>query len=350
MKKVLSPRRKPETKTEACPKAEEEEEEEEKPAYTPKVERKLLARGYDSVVLREAETFLFDRNKTCNLSSPTMGRTKSMVEESDIDKRLEQAYMEYISDAIIQDIDDIEEIEGVSDDDGDEKTERAVQNKKKLPKKRNSGDTVIELYTSQASMVTFDGDKEKFEEIVKHMEQRGKFKEGAKMLKTVGDLMKEKKDYRMSMLLYDRACDMYEKASMKPEVISIRSNNLHDPMMHLELYETLAENYDWVTKNQTNMPSWIFETFSIMLRLCAFLKGDGSEGADELIDKINDGEMSKSNAVLADMLKELLSSIGCGDREESEKILDELDISMFQDENIRQQFDSIRISCKKYIQ
>jgi hypothetical protein len=283
--------------------------------YEPKVERKMLTRGYDSVILRQAETFLFDRN---NQSTPVMhtnSRQSSMVEETDAEKKLEQAYMEYISDAVIQDI----ELSYGSDEDTSSQTEPVAPKKKKLPKNTANGPS-IELYKSTSSLYIYDGDDDQFNETIKTLEQKGKVKEAAKALGTVGNLKNERKDYRGAMILYDRACDMYEKLGMLDLVFYIRTIPMHDVMMNLELFENLAESYESLLSQRTD--KWTLELYSIMLRLSAFLKGDGSEGTYEMKERLDESTIREEKSQVYDKVAEILGLLENGNREEAELLLD----------------------------
>jgi hypothetical protein len=310
--------------------------------YKPIVERKLLSRGYDSVVLRQAETFLFDRNQSTPEIKPQHKRkSSSMVEETLSDKRLEQAYMEYISDAIIQNVD-------VTDDSTDEASEKSEKVKKKQlgAAPANPNQEQIELYRSLTSLFIYDGDKDKLEENIKTMQSKGKIKEAANALVVVADVMIEQKDYRSAMKFYERSCDLYERAKAPEKALHIRSNLMPIPMMNLELYEVLAENYESITDQVPN--KWVFQCFSILLRLCAFLKGDGSEGSYELQERLDSSEVSVNNQDLQGQLSQIFQLIGEGNRQDAEKIFKEMEMVTFNDEIEQEKFDSIRAMCAKY--
>lgn len=305
--------------------------------YIPKVPRREIMRGYDSVVFREAEMYLFDRNRTIR-------RQKLMKEVTATDRRLEQSYMEYIADAVTKDIDDTE---GSSDE---EEEKMKTDFKKKFPRKPNSNSAApIELYRSGSLLFTFDGDVEKLDEMIKVMEGKGKVLEAANALRLAATFMLDTKDDKNAMMFYERSCEAYQKLTMMEKIIEIRLNNVHNPTMSLELFENLAENYEWLKINSKEH-TWIFEAFSILLRLGAFLKGDGSEGTYELKERLEEGVISEENSELYDKLTQLLSLIECGNRDDADKMLHAMIYLDFDDENFQAKYQSILNICRKYIQ
>jgi uncharacterized protein YgiM (DUF1202 family) len=309
--------------------------------YVPKIKRKELLGRYDTVTFLEAERFLFDRNRT-------MRRQKQMVEVTQTDLRLEETYLAYVAEACTRIIDGTE---GESEEEDEEEKKKVTDFKKRFPR-RPDLDVVpvkaIELYKSNSMVLVYDGDKDKLAESIKILEKRGKYAEAGKALHIVANHLLDNNDNTNAMLSYERACAFYEKCSMLNEILVIRSELLHAPVMFLELFETLAENYEWVKQNCSDL-QYVYEAFAIMLRLGAFLKGDGSEGTYELKEKLEESQIKDSFYDLYEKLFNLLNLIENGDRDKAAHLLDEMENFVIGEDDIQAKFESIRVVCKKYV-
>jgi hypothetical protein len=110
----------------------------------------------------------------------------------------------------------------------------------------------------------------------------------------------------------------------------------------------LAENYEWVKQNCSDL-QYVYEAFAIMLRLGAFLKGDGSEGTYELKEKLEESQIKDSFYDLYEKLFNLLNLIENGDRDKAAHLLDEMENFVIGEDDIQAKFESIRVVCKKYV-
>ncbi|KAL0480384.1 hypothetical protein AKO1_004690 [Acrasis kona] len=279
--------------------------------YTPKVERMTLKRGYDSVILRVAETYLFDRNKS---EQALHGRQDSpMMPENEVDRRLEQAYMEYISDAIVKDIgstaddSESEESEDETEDDKSEQKMSAVL-KKKLGKPKKRDVPTLKLHSTKSTDFIYTGDEDEFDETIKKMHKKGLFVQAAAAVRSVADLMSLTQDYRGAVVMYERACEAYVECGMLEQVVKIRCNDLFAPSLNLELFENFSDGLDWVLSNQPKDNQELIECFSILLRLSAFLKGDGSQGTYELKERVNESRSIKSQKT-SELLNNVLDKV-----------------------------------------
>jgi hypothetical protein len=140
---------------------------------------------------------------------------------------------------------------------------------------------------------------------------------------------------------------MYDRGNMDGQVLMIRTDMLHVPTMQLELFETLAENYEGIMDKVDQ--KFIYEGFSALLRLAAFLKGDGSEGTYELKEKLDTSDMKDTFVDMFDRLTEIMNMIENGDREQAEKQLQELTTLEIGEDEVQNKFVSICTACTKYI-
>jgi hypothetical protein len=292
--------------------------------FTKLVQQAKPKKSDDRIVA--AQQFLFNRKTSVS---------RSMVQVTELEKQQEQECMNLLANAFIRDISDT-----YGSLTSDELTD--VPDKKKELKKTQ--DQSIELFREGNDVFMFDGDVHAFEnETLKRMTEKGLIRESADCLRIVGQLTEMQDDLRGAYRMYENCCSVYESLGLMDFVKQVRMHDIGRLCTYYELYELLAENYELVLKfDQDPLLKSDLEFLTIMLRLVAFLKGEGTESTVEIKDRVE----HSTSLQHCDLLIGLLKSIEYGDREVHH--LDVLD-NWYVQEELEFVYDNVVAACKRYI-
>jgi tetratricopeptide (TPR) repeat protein len=278
--------------------------------------------------LKIAKKFLFERKTSMS---------KSMRLATQEEKDQEQEYMNMISNEAIRDITETIGTENESDDSDDE-----AEPKKRVLKKFSTDAT--ELFRDGDTVYMFDGDIEYFEdETLQLMRENKLYEEAATCLRIVGQMMELQDDLRTAYRFYEKAVAIYSVLNKKDLMLEVRLVDIARLCTAFELFEILAENYEEAVKldaNEDNKAAYQF--FGVELRILAFLRGDGSEGPDEIKDRLD-----ASLVVDTDELVELLNFLSSGFKDEKYVfMLERYDVP----QQLRDAQKTILEFCRQYMQ